>query len=119
MAVPPPAAQASRQLRSCLIFDARQKIVSSSKDISAGSLDTPHKRKRVWPLNVLSVLLIGVSLSLSSPDSFSQAISGLSLAAALGSSYFSLRRRFTWPALLLLLVAAYFQVFYLIFMFKR
>ena len=78
-----------------------------------------RKKKSVWPLNVLTVVFLGFSLSLSSLDPLSQAISCLSLTIALGSSYFSVRRKFTWLGLLLLLSAAYFQTFFLLFAFKK
>jgi hypothetical protein len=91
----------------------------SSKEVSIGASDLPRKKKRVWPLNLLSALLCVFSLSLSSPDPFSQALSGVSLVIALGSAYFSVRMRFNWVALLLLLATAYFETFHLIFLFKR
>jgi hypothetical protein len=77
------------------------------------------KKKRVWPLNVLAALLLGFSLSLSSHDPLSQMISCLSLTTALGISYFSVRRKFTWLGLLLLLCALYLQTDFLLFTFKK
>jgi hypothetical protein len=93
--------------------------MSVSKDITVEVSTASRKRRPVWPLNILSALLMPFGLSLSSPDPLSQTLSALSITLALGCAYFSVRIRFNVLGLLLLLAAAYCQTFYLIALLKN
>lgn len=76
------------------------------KSEPAEVLSAVPAKKSVWPLNLSSALLLLFVTTLSSPDSFTRAVTAICLSIALGTSYFSLRHRFNVVALLLLLATA-------------
>lgn len=92
--------------------------MDSSTDAAIEQGKKPRK-KRVWWLNLLSLLPMLFALSLVSPEPVTQFIAYTSLAVSLGAAYFSVRTRFNIAGLLLLALSLYLNTFYMIFLFEK
>ncbi|MES2694654.1 MAG: hypothetical protein V4773_14355 [Verrucomicrobiota bacterium] len=89
------------------------------EDTAVKPIETKSKKRAVWHLNILATLLLLFSLTLSSLDGVTRLITILCHTVALGTSYFSLRRRFTLFGLLLIIIAAYLYALHLIVLLEK